>query len=441
MGNSTKKHKWIVVMTFVLTALSQRIQAQSGSFGSTFVSSGGEMAIFGQHNFITGSGTINAGIVGSERQPVIGVYSFVDPNGSWINASSTAFMDAYVRTYNAGAFTFPIGDNNVYRPAAVSASSNTAPTTAAYFGVDPTTAITSNLAGGSYGVLPTGGPFPTTSKAANVGTVDNVEYWDIDGTTPAKITLTWDANTPIATMVGTSLSRLSIVGWNGTQWVVIPSSFDVSSLIQTTSASAFTGPASVVASGSITTTSAIVPDTYTVYTLAASCALITSSTPDTTVCSAQPATLTITADSVAVVTWTNSLGQSGTGTTINFAGITNVSGSPQTITYVISATSGSCVDSKVITLTVNLAPALQVNLQQAVICQLGKTNLIANAFPATATINWTRTPATPIPASGTGTGSLTINQVLPVGSYSYSFTATEGACTSPAVVVPVMVNN
>ncbi len=147
MGNSTKKHKWIVVMTFVLTALSQKIQAQSGSFGSTFVGTGGEMAIFGQHNFITGSGTINAGIVGSERQPVIGVYSFVDPNGSWINASSTAFMDAYVRTYKAGAFTFPIGDNNVYRPAAVSASSNTAPTTAAYFGVDPTTATTSNLAG------------------------------------------------------------------------------------------------------------------------------------------------------------------------------------------------------------------------------------------------------------------------------------------------------
>jgi hypothetical protein len=269
MGNFTRKHRWGIFMTFVLTVLSQFVHAQSGSTGSTFVHTGGEMGIFGQHNFQNGSGTISAGIIGSERQPAIGVYSFVSPTGSWVGASNQAFVDGYVRTYNSGPFTFPIGDNGKYRPAAVSASSDTASTTAAYYGVDPGTAITSDLKGGNYGILPGGGPaFSTASKDANIGSVDNVEYWDIDGVTPTRITLTWDANTPVNAMVGTNLSYLTIVGWDGTQWVAIPSTIDVNSLIQTTSTSAFTGPGATVSAGSITTNFDVEPGSFTVYTLA-----------------------------------------------------------------------------------------------------------------------------------------------------------------------------
>ena len=788
MGNFTRKHRWGVVMAWVLTVLSQLVHAQSGSFGSTYAHTGMEMAIYGQHNFITGSGTINAGIVGSERQPTIGVYSFVNPGGSWISASSTAFMDGYVKTYNTGAFTFPIGDNNKYRPAAVSASSAAAPTTAAYYGVDPGLATTSDLKGGSYGVLPGGGPaFPTTSKDAGVGTVDNVEYWDIDGTTPARITLTWDGDTPIASMVGTDLTKLRIVGWDGTKWVVIPSTVDAGSLLQNTSATAFTGPAGIVSAGSITTTGTVVPGSYTVYTLAGVCTVteviadVTSlticegeqvainyttvspggqvqwtrmpgnvsgigsiidfpkasgtspvnytytasssdlfgctsntvttgvtvnpvpelipsvcsqticvgqtgaisfapsipgtiinwlrvedgltgtgdissvfSTPGTftykvwgvspapascpssltitcevmvnpglnvtasvvgssgcvgqplslsasvlpagaytytwagpngyvgsgpnplvsaaaaltnngsytvtvtdvsgcsgtatvavsvtnccsltatassntplctgndlqltastqsgsgnftyswsgpngfnstmqnptltntttsasgtytlvvtdtavpncsftattavtianspsltistgnsvTVCSGQSTTLAVGGDNGANVTWTNNLGQSGTGTTINFAGLTNVGGTPQTVTYDILAQAGSCSDRETVTITINPAPALQVKPTQAVICALETTNLTATAFPATATVNWVRDVANPAPSSGSNVGTVTVTDTLPAGVYNYTFTATgTNGCSSPSVVVPVTANN
>ncbi|MGM9512389.1 hypothetical protein ACS5NO_31945 [Larkinella sp. GY13] len=788
MGNFTKKHRWEVLWLFVLTVISQGARAQSGSFGSTYVHTGMEMGILGQHDFVTGSGTINAGIVGSERLPVIGVYSFVNPAGSWINASNTAFMDGYVRTYNSGPFTFPIGDNNKYRPAAVSASSAAAPTTAAYYGVDPGSAMTSDLKGGTYGILPGGGPaFPTTSKAATVGVVDNVEYWDIDGTTPARITLTWDANTPIASMVGDNLNNLTIVGWDGTKWVAIPSTVDPASLTLTTSASAFTGLGPQITAGSITTNATVVPGSFTVYTLAGSCPTTniiadltsqticsgnqvainytttptggqtiwtrmpgnltslgnvvdfptaTGSTPTTytytaavtsfgcpsltavttvlvnpvpivtpsfcsqticsgqtgaitftttipgstihwvrtptspapssgtgdisqslintgptsltytyqvwaespapascpssttitctivvdnccdlvatatptavtscvtpnsgavvltyigsqtyqyslnggafqalgtspftisnlaantysiaiqavgdptcstvvsatvsgpvvpnltassnspvctgntltlfatsgfatytwsgpngfsstqqnpvlpisttvisgaysvsattaagctvtasttvivatqpnltvtagtglTICSGQSTTLAVAGDGGATVTWINSLGQTGTGTTINFGGLLNLVGQPQSVTYIVSANAGPCSDTETVVLTINPAPVVQVNPQQAIICDLEQTNIVATAFPSTATLDWVRSPAlpNPPPATGTGTGSLTVNQVLPPGSYTFTFTATQGGCTSSPVTVPLTVNN
>jgi hypothetical protein len=443
MGNFTRKHRWEVFMAFVLIVLSQWAHAQSGSFGSTFAHTTAEMAIYGQHDFVTGSGTINAGIIGSERQPTIGMYSFVNPAGSWINASNTAFVDGYVRTYHTGPFTFPIGDNNKYRPAAVSASSAAAPTTAAYYGVDPGTATTSDLKGGTYGILPGGGPaFPTTAKDVGVGTVDNVEYWDIDGTTPARITLTWDAATPINAMVGTDLSKLTIVGWDGSQWVVIPSTVDAGSLVLNTSASAFTDPAGTVSAGSITTNATVVPGSHIVYTLAGLCSLTLTSSGNLTICSGQPASLTVGGDNGAAVTWTNNLGQSGSGTSINFPGLITGGELPQLITYTILAQAGSCKDEEVVTITVNPAPSLVVTPSQVVACAPATINLRATASPSTAVIDWSRDVAIPTPASGSNPGTVLVTDVLPAGTYNYTFKATgTNGCSSPDKVVQVIVNN
>ena len=244
--------------------------SQSSSLGSVYVASGGETSILGQHNFQNGNGTLNMGILATERSAPVGLFSWVSSNGgSWINASNSAFVDGYARSYGSGAFTFPIGDNGVYRPAAVSTASDANPATAAYYGVSGSSAITSNVAGGNHPVLPSGGPFNTSSKASTISNVDNVEYWDIDGTTAAKITLTWDANSNVNTMTNGSLTMLTIVGWNGTQWVEVPSTVDANQLLQTTSATAFTGSTSTpLTTGSITTNAAIVPSSFTVYTLA-----------------------------------------------------------------------------------------------------------------------------------------------------------------------------
>jgi hypothetical protein len=250
----------------ILLSINGKTYAQSASFGSSYAYGGGITSIIGQHNFQNGSGTISQGIIGTERA-TNSAFGFLQ-GASWLNANDNAFIDGYARTYGTGAFTFPIGDNGKYRPAAISAASTALPASAAYYGVDPTTAITTALQGGNEIALPTGAPFAISSKGTGVSAVTNKEYWDIKGATAAKISLTWNANSAISTLTSATLANLSIVGWNGTQWVKIPSTIDATSIL---------GAASTITEGSITTDAAIAPNTYTVYSFgsALTCAVAT----------------------------------------------------------------------------------------------------------------------------------------------------------------------
>ncbi len=250
--------------------------AQQGSFGNTFIHSSGEMTLFGLHNFQNGSAGILPGIIGSERTSPQGYLSFAT-GASWTGANAANHVDGYIRSYLSSSFIFPVGDNGVYQPVQLSASSPTLPSDVAYFNVSASTAITTSLKGGNEPVLPTGGAFSITSKDANVSSIDSVEYWDINGANAAKITLTWDTNSAVGTLTSNTLSNLSIVGWDGTKWVKIPSTVDTAALL---------GGSSSLTSGSITTDATIVPDTYNVYTLGSATA-----TPTTCVIGAASPTL------------------------------------------------------------------------------------------------------------------------------------------------------
>jgi gliding motility-associated-like protein len=232
--------------------------AQQGSWGNTFINSNTEMVLYGQHNFQVGTGFL-PGIMGTERTSPVGAFSFIT-NSSWTGASDNAYVDGYVKTYLSNYFIFPIGDNGSYRPAAVSTASLVNPAWAAYYGVNPGTATTSSLKGGNEPVLPAGGPFdPSLTTAVNLVNVSTVEYWDIAGATPARITLTWNPASAIGSITENDLTTLTIAGWNGSQWEDIPSSVDATSLF---------GTSSTLSDGSITTSSEFAPNTYKAYTLA-----------------------------------------------------------------------------------------------------------------------------------------------------------------------------
>lgn len=335
--------------------------SQSSSLGSVYVSGGGEIAISGQHNFQNGNGTLSMGILATERSP-LGLISWTSTEGSWINASNSAFVDGYARSYGSGTFTFPVGDNGVYRPVAVSTASN-GTFTAAYYGVSGSSAITSNVAGGNHPVLPASGPFNTATKASTINIVDNVEYWDINGSVAAKITLTWNANSNVNTMTNGNLTALTIVGWNGTQWVEVPSTFDANQLLQTTSATVFTGSTSTPTTGSITTNAAIVPNSFTVYTLAS------KSSIDLTINKSAPTSVSANTNFAYTLTITNN------GTVSTTGNITVQDNLPAGIAFLTGTGSGwSC--------TAN---------QQLVTC-VGSTPIIAGGN-AVVTLNVTATTA------------------------------------------------
>ena len=227
------KDKYIRRAVFLVLALLNYtlMLAQSGSFGNIHIDSGGEMSIIDvQHNFINGGDGVQPGIISTVRVAPRGYLSFVG-TASHTSISNAAHVDGYVRTYETGVFTFPIGDNGKLRTASVSAASNSIPADAAYYNVNPTT-----------------DSYTSTSVDAGVIAVSTIEYWDINGPTAAKITLTWDSSSGV-----TSLATTKIVGWDGTKWVNVPATFVGGSTTTT---------------GSIITDNTITPNTYTVYTLA-----------------------------------------------------------------------------------------------------------------------------------------------------------------------------
>jgi hypothetical protein len=253
-----KEHRTINTI-FLLTLSVFSAEAQQGSQGNTFIFGGAEMTFFGSHDFENGGNGALPGIIGTVRTAPFGVLNFAPDATSHTGGSDEAHVDGYVRKYGSDQFLFPTGDNGRYGPFAASNG-----TMGAYYYGNATTAVTSNLAGGNYPVLPAGGPFSTASYAGRLNNVSPIEYWDIDGTNPTRITLVWDATSDITTLTNDELDKLTIAGWNGTQWVDIPSTVD---------ASAIQGGSSSLTAGSITTIAPIVPNTYTAYTFAS---LVTS---------------------------------------------------------------------------------------------------------------------------------------------------------------------
>lgn len=259
----SRRRDWIsLVILIALFALAYTAKAQEGSQGNTTIFGGGQMTFFGSHNFLTGGGGAQPGIILTERAAGnFGVLNFSGTNLTATGANDANYVDGYVRKYGTGQFIFPVGDNSNLGQFAASASG----TMGAYFFADPTTAVTSNLfpPGTPYPALPAGGPFPATTKSVQLTAVSTIEYWDIDGTNATPITLTWDANSNLTGLLtNEAMPYLTIAGWNGTQWVKIPSSIDEESILN--------NEFSDINAGSITTTIPIVPNTYTAYTFASS---------------------------------------------------------------------------------------------------------------------------------------------------------------------------
>ena len=192
----------------------------------------------------------------TKRDSPIGIVSFGAAVTSGVLGDGK-FIDGYVKKSGSEPFIFPVGDNGALRPFSMGSDQ----AVEAYYGVNPAVAVTSNPAGGDYGVLPEGGPFSTSSMGEGLAAISTSEYWDINGTSPSRITLSWNSSSAVNALVtDRGLSKLTIAGWDGTKWVNLPANVDATSLF---------GQPSTETSGSLTTILDVVPNTYNVYTLAA----------------------------------------------------------------------------------------------------------------------------------------------------------------------------
>ena len=155
-------------------------------------------------------------------------------------ATNTSLLNGYGTAIGATAFTFPIGQSGVYAPAQV-APSATGTINAAYYRGNPST-IDNDL-------------------DASVSAISTLEYWNINGSVPAKVKLTWRSDSGLTAIgVANSTANLTIVGYDGTKWVKIASTVDTTSLL---------GGSSTITTGSITSTENINLNTYQYFALGA----------------------------------------------------------------------------------------------------------------------------------------------------------------------------
>lgn len=243
------------VLTVAAVICGTVAHGQEGSSGNTTIFNGAEMTFFGNHDFTTGGGGTQPGVINTIRTAPFGILNFAASAATSTGGDNANYVDGYVRKFGTTAFIFPVGDNAHFGPFAAQGDG----TMGAYYFVDPTSAVTSMLPSGDYPILPTGGPFPSATFEDALDAVSTIEYWDIDGSNTTPLTLTWDAASAINTLTVNQLNKLTIAGWDGTQWVAIPSKVDVTSIL---------GGTSDLSAGSITTTGSFAPDSYVAYTFA-----------------------------------------------------------------------------------------------------------------------------------------------------------------------------
>lgn len=119
-------------------------------------------------------------------------------------------VNGYMSTLGNSTFFFQIGDGTKRAPIRIQNADAVNAVAAAYYNANPTT-IGSNV------------------DANTLKVISTVEYWDVQSVaTSTYLTLSWRSTSGLAAISpGVTLDDIVIAGWNGTEWVQIPSTYEL----------------------------------------------------------------------------------------------------------------------------------------------------------------------------------------------------------------------
>ncbi|MEO6686429.1 MAG: T9SS type A sorting domain-containing protein [Dyadobacter sp.] len=241
---SSQDPHWIRRCSIIpLLGLSLFANAQQASQGNTTVFGGAEITVFGAHNFLTGGGGTQPGIVKTIRTLPLGVLKF-GTAATQTAANDANHVDGYVSKIGNTAFTFPTGNGTDLRTLSISAPSTpTAQVTVAWFSGNPGTVNDPSDAE----------THSVTSLDGTLIAVSQVGFWDWIPVTGSFSGLTITASIPNLTTFATA-ANLRLAGWDGTQWVNLTSAANATGNIEgstITGTIPATGTISALAIGSI----------------------------------------------------------------------------------------------------------------------------------------------------------------------------------------------
>ncbi|WP_109299827.1 gliding motility-associated C-terminal domain-containing protein [Aquimarina sp. AU474] len=126
----------------------------------------------------------------------------------YLGENDDRYVDGYASMTGLLDFTFPVGDDFRLRPMSIQSQAAVNTANGAYYFEDPN----------SPNFFP--GSFNTNNFGDLLFGISTFEFWDLDGDVETRVTLTWDDNSNIPTLVN-DLTNLRVVGWdrNLEQWV------------------------------------------------------------------------------------------------------------------------------------------------------------------------------------------------------------------------------
>lgn len=201
---------------------------------------------------LAGTLTWTSGMITTPRAEPAKYLHFLS-GSSFSEATASRHVDGYAAWSGGSELTMPIGSGSKLGRLGLTGTCGVV-YKAAYFNGNPSAAT-----------LPLGAPFSGTSLEAGLLHVSSVEYWDVDGIAPTKLTLHFDEDSGLSALAG-SLSELVIAGWDGMQWVNLGNTATTGTLMGT---------------GSITSET-LTPDEYQAYTFGYYCPPFTSGAISTT---------------------------------------------------------------------------------------------------------------------------------------------------------------
>ncbi|HAI40727.1 MULTISPECIES: gliding motility-associated C-terminal domain-containing protein [unclassified Maribacter] len=191
-------------------------------------------------NNISNTNFIFGNILTNLSQPNI-FYNFVD-NSFYNGENDFSKIEGYAAITNQQEFGFPIGDNEYLRPLILISESVNLFAKSAYFYEDANNPV--SLAN----------TYNTATNAFDVELVSTAEFWQLEGTVPSTVSLSWNLRSNLSRLTN-DVSLIIPVGWSKAQqqWVNLSRS----------------APVGTITEGFITTRS-ILPDEFEIITFGTS---------------------------------------------------------------------------------------------------------------------------------------------------------------------------
>ncbi|RDY58097.1 gliding motility-associated C-terminal domain-containing protein [Flagellimonas nanhaiensis] len=131
--------------------------------------------------------------------------------GFFTGENDTSKVTGFAAIMDRSFFSFPVGDQDQLRPLMIDSEANSSLAICAYFFENPSNPSS---------ILES---FNINEKSREIGTVSNREFWVLQSSVPATVTISWNQRSALSLIPNATFESILVVGWSksSNRWEVI----------------------------------------------------------------------------------------------------------------------------------------------------------------------------------------------------------------------------